>query len=740
MEKISIKLDGLGCANCAAKIEERSSKITGLDKVVVDLSRSKLIAYTEADNTDYFLEEVKKIVLDLEPHVKVSLDQGRGPYLLKTTSTNASTSTCTDGCCGESSQDHSHDKHGHDHDHGHSHGVSDNITSFAYDKKTLLRLSLSLILLVGGILSESLPSLSIGLLLVSYGLSGYKVLLKSARNISKGHVFDENFLMSIATIGALAIGEYPEAVAVMIFYEVGEYFQNFAVAKSRNAIGALMNIRPDFANVLRGDFFITVDPNDVAIDDIILVKPGERIPLDGFVVDGRALIDTAALTGESLPASAEVGSSVLSGSVVKDGVLKIKVSSKFSESTVSRILELVENATANKAQTEYFITRFARVYTPFVVFAALGLALIPPFVLGIGDFSQWLYRGLVFLVISCPCALVVSVPLTFFSGIGNASKNGILIKGSNYLEALSTIDTVVFDKTGTLTEGVFEVAAVHLSKAGKDFKDTNKIAALSELHSNHPIAKSIVAYYAAPLNENDILSYEEISGYGTKLRSTFGTTLIGNRKWMEKNKIAIEIIDVASTLIYLAHEGIYLGAYEIKDKVKKDAKETILGLKAKGIETLMLTGDRNDTALAVSQEIGIEHFKSELLPEDKYKIVHDLISQNKKVAFLGDGINDAPVLAGANVGISMGAIGSDAAIEASDVVFMTDEPSKILKAIAISKRTKIIVTQNIVFALGIKFAIMGLGTLGITSMWMAIFADVGVSLLAVLNAMRAMKS
>lgn len=738
MEKISIKLDGLGCANCAAKIEERSSKITGLDKVVVDLSRSKLIAYTEADNTDYFLEEVKKIVLALEPHVKVSLDQGKGPYLLKTTSTNASTSTCTDGCCGGSSHDHSHDKQGHDH--GHSHGERGNITSFAYDKKTLLRLGVSLILLIAGMLTESLMPVSIGLLLLSYGLSGYKVLLKSARNISKGHVFDENFLMSIATIGALAIGEYPEAVAVMIFYEVGEYFQNFAVAKSRNAIGALMNIRPDFANVLRGDFFLTVDPNEVAIDDIILVKPGERIPLDGYIVDGRALIDTAALTGESLPVSAEVGTSVLSGSVVKDGVLKIKVTSKFSESTVSRILELVENATANKAQSEYFITRFARVYTPFVVFAALGLALIPPFVLGIGDFSQWLYRGLVFLVISCPCALVVSVPLTFFSGIGNASKNGILIKGSNYLEALSTIDTVVFDKTGTLTEGVFEVSAVHLSEAGKSFKDTEKIAALAELHSNHPIAKSIVAYYAGPLNEKDILSYEEISGYGTKLKSTFGTTLIGNRKWMEKNNITTESIDVASTLIYLAHEGVYLGAFEIKDKVKVDAKETLLGLKAKGIDTLMLTGDRNDTALAVAKEIGMENFRSELLPEDKYKIVHDLIAQNKKVAFVGDGINDAPVLAGANVGISMGAIGSDAAIEASDVVFMTDEPSKILKAISISKRTKAIVTQNIVFALGIKFAIMGLGTLGITSMWMAIFADVGVSLLAVLNAMRAMKS
>lgn len=702
MEKISIKLDGLGCASCAAKIEERSAKIPGLNNVVVDMSRSKLIAFTEVQDVSPFVDEVKKIVHALEPHVKVSLDNG---VIHQTGSEKASQSSKM---------------------------------SFAHDKKTLARLGLALTLLVSGLIIQN-DVLSISVLLLSYVLSGYKVLWRSVQNITRGQVFDENFLMSIATIGAIAIQEYPEAVAVMIFYEIGEYFQNYAVAKSKNAIGALMDIRPDSANVFRSGFWMIVNPSEVAIDEIIMVKPGERIPLDGVVMEGSALMDTAALTGESLPVSAKVGSSVLSGSVVQDGVLKIKVQSKFSESTVSRILDLVENATSNKAQSEYFITRFARYYTPFVVLSAVGLTLIPPFVFGLGSFSTWLYRGLVFLVISCPCALVVSVPLTFFSGIGNASKNGILIKGSNYLEALSTVDTVVFDKTGTLTEGVFEVSKVHLSDEGKSIENALELAALAEMHSNHPVARSIVGYYNQPLHESDIIKYEEISGHGTRVESKYGITLIGNRKWMKENHIDADSITSVHTIIYFAHNNQYLGAFEIRDKIKSDAKETIDHLRKKGLNTIMLTGDRRPAAMAVADEIGIDEFKSELLPEDKYTLVNTLLENQKKVAFIGDGINDAPVLAGATVGISMGTIGSDAAIEASDVVIMTDEPSKLIKAIDISKRTKKIVTQNIVFALGIKFLIMGLGTVGISSMWMAIFADVGVSLLAVLNAMRAMR-
>lgn len=700
MEKISIRLEGLGCANCAAKIEERSSKIEGLSNVVVDVSRSKLVAFTEAKDKTPLVTQVKDIVMSLEPHVKVTLEDPDA-----------------------------HLGHTHSNDSGRTH-----------DKPTLLRLGGALLLLILGIVLEDKSAFAPALLLVSYAIAGYKVLWKSLSNIRRGQVFDENFLMSIATIGAIAIGEYPEAVAVMVFYEIGEYFQGLAVARSKKAIGGLMDIRPDAANVNRGGFWMTVSPGDVAVDELIMVKPGERVPLDGIVVEGTALVDTAALTGESLPQAIKPDQKILSGSVVQDGVLKIKVTSEFSQSTVARILDLVENATANKAQAEYFITKFARYYTPVVVFAAIGLALIPPFLLNMGPFSDWLYRGLVFLVISCPCALVVSVPLTFFSGIGNASKNGILIKGSNYLEALGGIDTVVFDKTGTLTEGVFEVSRLHLSKAGKAHGRVEKLAALAEMHSNHPIAKSIVANYDGTLDESEILNYEEVSGHGIRLTTADGVAVVGNRKWMRENKIDVEAIDSVHTLIFLAQNDVFLGAFEIRDKVKEDAKAAIEGLNQKGLHTMMLTGDRKPAAQAVAQELGLESFESELLPEDKYNIVSGLIKDEKKVAFIGDGINDAPVLAGATVGISMGTIGSDAAIEASDVVLMTDEPHKLLKAIDISKRTVKIVMQNIVMALGIKFVIMALGVVGISSMWMAIFADVGVTLIAVLNAMRALRS
>lgn len=695
MEKISLSLDGLGCASCATKIESRSKQLEGIENVILDFSKSKLTLELHEGSKDELIHKVIKIVNELEPDVKVEL-QIPGSSRSNKPITNI---------------------------------------KYIHNRRELLRLGTSLSLFAIGLIFKDIPYMQIVAMIIAYLLSGHKVLMRSYRNILRGDIFDENFLMSIATFGAIAIGEYPEAVAVMIFYEIGEYFQELAVARSKNAIGALMDIRPDTAVVRRDGFWITVSPESIEKGEVLLVKPGERIPLDGTVINGISALDTSALTGESVPVNVTLGDHVLSGSVVQNGLLQIKSTSIYSESTIARILDLVENATANKAPTENFITKFARYYTPVVVFSALIIATVPPFILNLGTFNEWLYRSLIFLVISCPCALVVSVPLGFFSGIGNASHNGILIKGSNYLEALNSIDTVVFDKTGTLTEGVFEVSAVYPSEEiGRD--ELLFYAKLAESHSNHPIAKSIVSFCNVAISESDILDYEELSGYGIRMTSRFGRILAGNQKLLMDHQIDVPFIQSAYSVVYIAKDNQYLGAFDIKDRIKDDAKLTIDAMKKSNIHTVMLTGDRKASADEVGGLLGIDEIYSGLLPEDKYNKVMSLISAGAKVAFLGDGINDAPVLAGATVGISMGAIGSDAAIEASDVVFMTDEPSKLVHAIQISRRTKQIVTQNILFALGTKFLIMGLGLFGLSSMWMAIFADVGVALIAVMNSVR----
>jgi Cd2+/Zn2+-exporting ATPase len=572
----------------------------------------------------------------------------------------------------------------------------------------------------------------------AYVISGYKVLTRSVKNILRGNLFDENFLMALATFGAIAIHQYPEAVAVMIFYEIGEYFQDLAVNQSKNAIQALIDIKPEVAHVLKGGIWVDATPESIALGDTVLVKPGERIPLDGVVSSGHGSVDQSALTGESAPIPIAVGASVLSGSIVLNGLIQINVTSTYAHSTVARILDLVENATAHKAPTENFITKFARYYTPVVVLAAAALAFIPPFLLHMGSFSDWLYRGLIFLVISCPCALVISVPLGFFSGIGNASNRGILIKGSNYLEALNTIDTVVFDKTGTLTEGHFEVHEAY-TEPGVSREELLSLTALAEHYSNHPIAKSIVRYAGIHPKLEDNLGYEEIVGQGILMLTPKGKLLVGNRKLMHARGIDITPIDSPYTVIYVALGARYLGAFDVRDTIKPDAASAIEKLKAMGLKTTMLTGDHHAVAEDVAHRLNLDSFYSELLPEDKYNLVRTEIDAGDRVAFVGDGINDAPVLAGATVGISMGSIGSDAAIEASDVVLMTDEPEKLVEAIAIARQTKRIVLQNIFFAIGVKVLVMALGTFGLASMWMAIFADVGVALIAVLNAVRILR-
>lgn len=705
MEKITLSLDGLGCANCAAKIETRSKEIEGVKDLVLDFSRSKIYFEHEGENSDDIIEKIKEIVHHLEPDVVISPTASSVSRQMHTNSLQPSIKN--------------HSKWAH------------------HDRKALIRLGLSLVFFALGLILNS-EAMRIASLLIAYVLSGHKVLIRSYRNIRRGEIFDENFLMSIATFGAIAIGEYPEAVAVMIFYEVGEYFQDLAVNKSKSAITSLLDIRPDRATYYRDGLWITDSPESVKIDDIIMVKPGERIPLDGLIIDGGSNLDTSALTGESIPQYRSNGDPVLSGSVALDGIMKIKVTAAYAESTVAKILALVENATAHKSPTEHFITKFARYYTPIVVALAVSIILIPTLFQGADTFDKWLYRGLIFLVISCPCALVVSVPLGFFSGLGNASKNGILIKGGNYLEAIQSVDTIVFDKTGTLTEGQFEVYKIEFDESQMNQLEFLKIAALAEYHSNHPIAKSILDYCGDIIDSNDLISVEEVGGKGIVANTLKGEILAGNERLFATKGITVPPATDSHTLINFALNNHYIGRIAIRDKVKPDAKTTIDALKKLGYELHLLTGDRKSTASALGEMLGIEGVHGELLPEDKYLLVNTMINNGKKVAFVGDGINDAPVLAGATVGISMGGIGSDAAIEASDIVLMTDEPSKILQTIAISRKTKQIVVQNIVFALSTKILIMILGTFGLSSMWMAIFADVGVALIAILNSMRAL--
>ena len=613
------------------------------------------------------------------------------------------------------------------------------------DKKRTIRLAVGAVVYAIGMaltVFAKLPTLAeLAFLIVAYVILGWDVVWQAVKNITRGQVFDEHFLMSVSTIGAFAIGEYPEAVAVMLFYQVGEFFQSLAVKRSRKSISDLMDIRPDSATVKRNGVLQVVSPESVAVGEIIVVKPGEKIPLDGIVVDGESMLDTKALTGESVPRSIRKGDEALSGCINQSGLLTLKVTKSFGESTVSKITDLVENASARKAPTENFITTFARYYTPVVVGMAAVLAIIPPLVLG-GGWSEWLRRGFVFLIVSCPCALVISIPLTFFGGIGAASKRGVLVKGGNYLEALNKVSVVVFDKTGTLTKGVFEVANI-IPAAGYQKEQVLEYAAQAESYSNHPIAKSILATYGKPIDQKQFSDFEEISGHGISVMVQGKKVLAGNSKLMESEKIAYAACDAAGTKFYVAADGSYVGCILIADEVKPDSKCAIAELKKIGVEkTVMLTGDDERIGKSVADELGLDAYYAQLLPDQKVEKLEMLDKQKRqgsKLAFVGDGINDAPVLARADVGIAMGGLGSDAAIEAADVVLMTDEPSKLVEAIDVAKATKRIVMQNIVIALGIKSVFLVLGALGMAGMWEAVFGDVGVTIIAVLNAMRILK-
>ena len=588
------------------------------------------------------------------------------------------------------------------------------------------------------------------LFLVPYLVAGYDVLLKAARNIGRGQVFDENFLMSVATIGAFALVLFPdtephmaEGAAVMLFYQVGELFQSYAVGKSRKSIADMMDIAPEFANIMRDGQLVQVDPYEVSPGDEIVIKPGERIPLDGVVVSGQSQVDTAALTGESVPRQADPGDEVISGCVNLTGALTVRVTKPFEDSTVSRILELVENAADKKARTESFITRFARYYTPAVVGVAAALAILPPLLFG-QEWANWILRGLTFLVVSCPCALVISVPLSFFGGIGGASRVGILVKGSNYLEALAHAETVVFDKTGTLTNGTFAVTAIH-AEGDTTEEELLALAAHAESLSNHPIAASVRQAYAGPLDPARIQKAEEVSGQGVRAVIDEREVLVGNGRLMDSAGANWHDCELVGTILHVAIDGVYAGHIIIADMVKDDAAAAIAALRKAGVrKTVMLTGDRADVAQAVAAQLGIDEVRAELLPQDKVAQVEALLDAQAaanpkgKLAFVGDGINDAPVLTRADLGIAMGAMGSDAAIEAADVVLMDDRPSQIARAISIARKTMAIVWENIVFALGVKLAVLALAAIGIANMWMAVFADVGVAAIAILNAMRAM--
>ena len=579
------------------------------------------------------------------------------------------------------------------------------------------------------------------LYIIAYLIVGFEVVSEAVENIFKGKVFDENFLMTIATIGAFAIGEFPEAVAVMLFYQVGELFQSYAVDKSRKSIASLMDIRPDYANVKRNNEISKINPEEVKIGETIIVKPGEKIPLDGKIIKGTSMLDTSALTGESLPREVKEKDEVLSGCINQNGLLEIEVTKEFGESTVSKILDLVENASSKKSKSENFITKFAKYYTPAVVIIAVFLAVIPTLVIEGAEFTDWLYRALTFLVVSCPCALVISIPLGFFGGIGGASKKGILVKGSNYLEALSNSEIVVFDKTGTLTKGVFEVQKIE--PVGISKEQLIKYAAYAESYSNHPISVSIKKAYGEEINTNLISKTEELSGRGVVAKIEDKEVLVGNEKLMQEKNIKYTKCNEVGTIVYIAINNEFAGYIVISDEIKEDSKKAIDDLKKNNIkQTVMLTGDRKDVGESVAKEIGIDKVYTELLPDGKVEKVEQLLKEKTekgKLVFVGDGINDAPVLALADIGIAMGGLGADSAIEAADIVIMTDEPSKINTAINISKKTMRIVKQNIIFAIGIKIAVLILSAFGLSTMWEAVFADVGVSVIAIINSLRALK-
>ena len=604
----------------------------------------------------------------------------------------------------------------------------------------LARVILAIVLFSLAMIFTSAPTFKISLLGISYLIAGYDILIKAIKNILKGKVFDENFLMGIATLGAIGIKEYPEAVMVMVLYQIGEYLQDKAVEKSQNSITELMDIRPDYANLEKDRDLIKISPYEVKIGDTIIVKTGEKIPLDGIIIDGTATLDTSALTGESRPREAKIGDEAISGCINTNGLLKIRVTKEYGQSTVSKILDLVENASSKKTKTENFITKFAKIYTPVVVLAALFLAILPPLILG-SNFSVWINRALTFLVISCPCALVISVPLGFFAGIGGASKCGILVKGSSYLELLSKPETIVFDKTGTLTQGCFKVVKI-VQQEDTTKEELLELTAYAESYSNHPIALSIKKAYDKNIDKNRISEISEIAGNGVRAEINGCSILVGNENLLKNHNISYQKANETGTIVYTAKNSKFLGYIVISDKLKEDAQKAIMELKKLKLQTVMLTGDTEDSGLTVAKELNIDKAYTQLLPIDKVDKIEDIIEQktkNKSVIFVGDGINDAPVLTRADVGIAMGGLGSDAAIEAADVVIMDDKPTKVATAIKIAKQTLTIVKENIAFALGIKVLFLILGAFGFVTMWGAVFADVGVTLIAVLNSLRALK-
>jgi len=692
-EKRELILEGLDCASCAAKIETKVKEIEGVKNASVNFVTKKLtIEFENALKSEDIVKKATKIAKSVESDIEVFEQEEK-----KT---------------GQKS---------------------------VLNKSEVIVLSIG-ILLYGTAFIIRFPFwVEFTLFFTSYLLIGKDVLIKAVRNIFKGQLLDENFLMFIATIGAFSLGEFSEGAAVMLFYKVGELLQDMAVNRSRKSISDLMNIRPDYANLKSGESLKRVSPEEVDIGSVIVVKPGERIPLDGRIIEGRSMVDVSALTGESIPRDVESGDEVLSGSVNKSGLLSIEVTKEYGDSTVSKILDLVQNASSQKARTENFITKFARVYTPIVVFASAALAIIPPLVVPGASFSEWLYRALIFLVISCPCALVISIPLGYFGGIGAASRHGILVKGSNHLEALNNLNTVVFDKTGTLTKGKFEVTEINPSE-GFSKENLLEYAATAERFSNHPIAVSIVKAFGKKIDSDETESFEEIPGHGIKTIYQGKEILAGNEKLMNGSGIAISDTNSLGTTIHVAVGGKYAGKILISDEVKADSKKAIEELKKSGVKKLiMLTGDNTNQAQKIGRQLGLDEVYAELLPHQKVEKIEHIVSQKAqkdKLAFVGDGINDAPVLARSDIGVAMGGLGSDAAIEAADIVLMTDEPSKLVTAIKIARKTKGIIWQNIILAFAVKIIVLALGAGGMATMWEAVFADVGVAVLAVLNAMR----
>ena len=708
-----LSIEGLDCPNCAAKVERKINTLEGIKEATVDFLGKKIVVLADEISENELVELIQTEVDKIEDGVKVFVPKVQA---------------------GESS--------------------SEEEDTGKIKKKLLIG---GILFVLGIFVPKTLFIPKLAVFLVSYLVIGGDVLLSAFKNILNGQVFDENFLMAIATIGAFAIGEYPEGVAVMLFYQLGELLQGIAVNNSRKSIVSLMDIRPDYANIKVGEGIKKVSPEEIKVGEIIVVKPGEKVPLDGKIVKGASTFDTSALTGESLPREAKAGDDVLSGFINKNGLIEIQVAKVFSESTVSKILYLIENAGSKKSKTENFITKFAKYYTPAVVITALIVAIIPPLLIQGATFSDWIYRALIFLVVSCPCALVISIPLGFFGGIGGASRHGILIKGTNYLEVLNNLESVVMDKTGTLTKGIFKVTEVNAENNIKinDFENNKteltkplllKYAAHIEKFSNHPIAQSIVAEYensVSKVDENVVKDFEEISGFGIKVNINNHQFLAGNSKLMNLENITFDKKENLGTAIYLAADGKYIGNILISDEVKEDSARAIKGMKENGVkEIVMLTGDNEAIGKNIAEKLGIDKVFTELLPNEKVEKLEEIYktkSEKGKVAFVGDGINDAPVLARADLGIAMGGAGSDAAIEAADVVIMNDEPSKIVTAIKIAKKTKEIVWQNITIAFAVKIIVMILGLFGDATMWEAVFADVGVALLAVLNAARVLR-